>query len=149
MSTDPFWTTTPLAEMSEEQWESLCDGCARCCLHKLQDAHTEKVYYTDIACRLLDEKSCRCTRYGERQRLVEECVVIRPENLGELQWLPDTCAYRLLAEGKPLYPWHPLVSGDPASVHLADISVRECTVSEDAVHEDDYEDHIIRWVAAD
>lgn len=149
MSADPFWTTTPLAEMSEEQWESLCDGCARCCLHKLQDAHTEKVYYTDIACRLLDEKSCRCTRYGERQRLVEECVVIRPENLGELQWLPDTCAYRLLAEGKPLYPWHPLVSGDPASVHLADISVRECTVSEDTVHEDDYEDHIIRWVAAD
>lgn len=97
MHADPFWTTTPLAEMSEEQWESLCDGCARCCLHKLQDAHTEKIYYTNIACRLLDSQSCRCTRYGERERLVEECVVIRPENLGELQWLPDTCAYRLVA----------------------------------------------------
>ncbi len=149
MNADPFWETTPLEKMSTEQWESLCDGCARCCLHKLQDAHTEKVYYTDIACRLLDQHRCRCTRYSERERLVEECAVIRPDNIRELDWLPDTCAYRLVAERKPLYPWHPLVSGDLDSVHLADISVRDCTVSEEEVHEDDYEDRIIRWISVD
>lgn len=144
----PFWETTALAEMSQEQWESLCDGCARCCLHKLQNAYTEAIFYTDIACRLLDEERCRCRRYAERQALVPDCVVLTPDQIGDLSWLPDTCAYRLLDEGEPLRPWHPLVSGDPDSVHLAGVSVRGQVVGEMAVDEEDYEDHIIRWVEA-
>jgi uncharacterized cysteine cluster protein YcgN (CxxCxxCC family) len=135
--------------MSTEQWESLCDGCARCCLHKLQDAHTEKIYYTNVACRLLDPQRCRCTQYERRQTLIPDCVVLTPDGLGDLTWLPDTCAYRLLSENRPLPAWHPLVSGDPESVHLADISVRGFTVSEDEVDDEDFEDHIIRWIEVD
>jgi uncharacterized cysteine cluster protein YcgN (CxxCxxCC family) len=150
MKSLPFWESTPLAEMSKAQWESLCDGCARCCLHKLQDAHTERIYYTDVHCRLLDEQTCRCTDYPGRQQQVPDCVVLTPEELDEhLPWLPDTCAYRLLAEGKPLPPWHHLVSGDPDTVHLADVSVRGAVVSEADVEEDDLEEHIIRWVSID
>jgi len=135
--------------MTSAQWEALCDGCARCCLHKLQDAYTERIYYTDVACRLLDQQQCRCTSYARRRELVPDCVVLTPENLGKLGWLPDTCAYRLLDEGKPLPAWHPLVSGDRDTVHLADISVRGCVVSEDLVDEDDLEDRIIDWIVVD
>ena len=142
----PFWATTPLREMSEAQWESLCDGCARCCLHKLEDADTGEVHYTSVACRLLDARSCRCRHYADRQRRVPDCVVLSPGDTGQLDWLPDTCAYRILDEGRPLPDWHPLVSGDPESVHRAGISVRGRTVPETHVHEDDYEDMIVSWV---
>lgn len=138
-----------MRDMTREQWESLCDGCARCCLHKLQDAHSGKVFYTDVACRLLDEEHCRCTRYAERAALVPDCVVLTPEQIDELAWLPDSCAYRLLAEGKPLRSWHPLISGDPHSVHLADVSVRGSVVKEIDVPEEDLEDHVIRWVSVE
>jgi uncharacterized cysteine cluster protein YcgN (CxxCxxCC family) len=149
MDKQPFWETTALGDMTREQWESLCDGCARCCLHKLQDAYSGKIFYTDVACRLLDQGLCRCRRYAEREALVPDCVVLTPDQIGSLGWLPDTCAYRLLDEGKPLRPWHPLISGDPQSVHLADVSVRGWVVSEDEVHEDDLEDHIIHWVSVE
>jgi uncharacterized cysteine cluster protein YcgN (CxxCxxCC family) len=138
-----FWETTALAEMTPAQWESLCDGCAQCCLHKLEDAYSGRLFYTSVACRLLDAGDCRCTRYAERAELVPDCVVLSPANIGDLAWLPETCAYRLLDEGRALPPWHPLLSGDPDSVHDAGVSVRGRVVSEEHVHLDDIERFII------
>jgi len=146
MEEKPFWERKTLGEMSRAEWESLCDGCARCCLHKLEDADTGEIFYTSVACRLLSDRSCRCTRYAERKKLVPDCVVLTPAHAGDLDWLPETCAYRLVDEGRPLFEWHPLISGDPQSVHRAGISVRGRTVAEDAVHEDDIENFIVDWV---
>ena len=128
--TEPFWQTKSLTDMSKAEWESLCDGCGKCCLHKLQDADTDEIFPTDVACRLLDLSSCQCTDYPSRKVKVPDCVQLSPETAGSLPWLPPTCAYRLLAEDKPLPDWHPLVSGDPESVHMAGISVRGRAVSE-------------------
>jgi hypothetical protein len=141
----PFWQTTALADMDRSQWESLCDGCARCCLHKLEDEDTGEVHYTAVVCQYLDN-GCRCTDYESRHTLVPDCVVLTPALAESFEWLPTTCAYRLLAEGKDLPAWHPLVSGDPDSVHAAGISVRGKTVSETFVHPADFESHIIKWV---
>jgi len=127
---EPFWKRKTLEEMSRPEWESLCDGCARCCLIKLQDADTDVVSYTDVACKLLDTDSCRCTKYAARSKLVPDCITLTPENLRELSWMPSTCAYRLIAEGQDLYWWHPLVSGDPETVHLAGVSVRNRCIPE-------------------
>lgn len=126
----PFWRRKRLWEMTSEEWESLCDGCGKCCLHKLEDADTGDIHQTNVACRLLDLNACRCTRYDDRKRLVPDCVVLTPDNIDALGWMPSTCAYRLLAEGKDLARWHPLVSGDPDSVHAAGISVRGRVISE-------------------
>jgi len=126
----PFWKRKRLEEMTEAEWESLCDGCGKCCLHKLEDSETGEVAYTAVACRLLDIHATRCSRYAERRRLVPDCTVLTAETVRSLPWLPKSCAYRLLAEGKDLEDWHPLVSGDPESVHRAGISVRGRVVSE-------------------
>ena len=139
----PFWKTKHLAEMSRTEWESLCDGCARCCLHKLEDEDTGEILQTNVCCRLLDTASCGCTKYIERQRLVPDCLVLTPENVAGLNWMPRTCAYRLLSEGKDLEWWHPLVSGDPDSVHKAGISVRGKVVSEREA--DDLFQHLVDW----
>jgi len=147
MTDRDFWKTVPLAEMTPAQWESLCDGCGRCCLHKLQDAYSGAIYHTAVACRLLDQNSCRCRNYADRQALVDDCLVLASSNLGELGWLPDTCAYRLLDEGQALPDWHPLVSGDPNSVHRAGISVRGRVISEEGVHEEQFEDMVVDWIA--
>jgi hypothetical protein len=141
-----FWTDTPLGEMTRAQWESLCDGCGRCCLHKLQDEDSGATFYTNVACRLLDVDRCRCTRYRDRHRWVADCVRLTRGNLAMLEWMPSTCAYRLLYEGKPLPRWHPLVSGDPESVHRAGISVRGKVVDERAVDPGDLHEHVIEWV---
>ncbi len=130
MAEAPFWKTKPLAEMSTKEWESLCDGCAKCCLHKLSDGDDGQVFYTLVACRLLDLSHCTCSRYPDRQRLVPDCVVLTPENVTEIAWLPSTCAYRLVAEGRDLAWWHPLVSGDPSTVHQAGESIGGRAVSE-------------------
>jgi uncharacterized cysteine cluster protein YcgN (CxxCxxCC family) len=142
----PFWRRLTLAEMSTEQWESLCDGCARCCLIKLEDEDSGDVAYTRVACRLLDQDQCRCTRYPERHRLVPDCVHLGPEEASAFHWLPLSCAYRTLAEGRDLADWHPLVSGDADSVHAAGISIRGRILSEEAVHPDGLDEHIVRWV---
>lgn len=141
----PFWRRKMLAEMTQEEWESLCDGCGKCCLLKLEEVTTGEVSYTEVACRLLDLGSCRCTRYSMRKQLVSECAHLSPETVATFSWLPSTCAYRLISEGEDLPWWHPLVSGDPETVHQAGISVRGRVIPEKQVDEDDLEDHIVTW----
>lgn len=142
----PFWETTPLAEMSRQQWESLCDGCALCCLQKLEDEDSGEVFYTDVHCRYMDTNDCSCTVYQKRQEYVPHCVWLTPQQAHEFHWLPETCAYRLVAEGKPLHDWHPLITGNAESVHAAGISLRGKGVADNLVKEEDWEDHII-WKA--
>ena len=139
-----FWETVPLTKMRPADWEALCDGCGKCCLNKLEDADTGEVAFTRVACRLLDGDTCRCGNYAIRKQIVPECVVLTPKSLDAIAyWMPATCAYRLLHEGRPLPDWHPLLTGDPESVHAAGMSVRGWTVPEYEVDEDEWEDHII------
>jgi uncharacterized cysteine cluster protein YcgN (CxxCxxCC family) len=132
--------------MSKPEWESLCDGCARCCLHKLEDEDTDEVYYTDIHCRYMDKNDCSCTVYQTRNEKVPECIWLTPEQAHSFHWLPDTCAYRLVAEGKPLYDWHPLISGDPDSVHKSGISLQGKGIPDDKIPEEEWQSRII-WKA--
>jgi uncharacterized cysteine cluster protein YcgN (CxxCxxCC family) len=140
-----FWEQKTLAELNPQEWESLCDGCAKCCLHKLEDEDSGEVFYTKVVCRYMDEQ-CRCTEYQQRNVLVPNCVWLKPEDVAEFHWLPQTCAYRLVAEGKPLPDWHHLISGDSNTVHESGISIKGRALSEDYVHPDGFEEHIIHWV---
>lgn len=142
MSELPFWKRKSLAEMSREEWESLCDGCGRCCLHKIEDIDTGRLYFTSVVCHLFDQERCRCTHYAERSTLVPDCLVLSMDNLAEINFLPETCAYRLLNEGHDLPDWHPLVTGDPHDIHRAGISVRGKVISEEYVHPDDLVNYI-------
>lgn len=142
MTAEPFWQTKSLGDMTREEWESLCDGCGRCCLNKLEDEDTGAFIYTRAACKLLDLETCRCTDYPNRAAKVPDCVTLTPENVSTLGWLPKSCAYRLLDEGKPLPWWHPLVSGDPETVIAAGISVKDEAYSELGLTVDDLVDHV-------
>ena len=141
MSARPFWETVPLDRMSRTQWESLCDGCGKCCVHKLEDDETGELFPTNVACRLLDPRTALCKDYPNRKAHVPECVRLTPAKLETIDWLPSSCGYLRVHRGQGLADWHPLVSGDPQSVHRAGISVRGKTVSEDDVG--DLENHII------
>ena len=141
-----FWEEKTLTEMTKQEWESLCDGCAKCCLIKLEDIDTAKVYYSKVVCKLMDQNTCQCTNYQERSTIVSDCVWLTPKDIDQFHWLPSTCAYRLLAEGKSLEWWHPLISGDPATVHEAGVSIRGRCISEEHVHPNGYEEHLITWV---
>ncbi|NDU99931.1 YcgN family cysteine cluster protein [Pseudoroseicyclus tamaricis] len=139
-----FWRHYRLNRLTVAEWEALCDGCGKCCLNKLEDAETGEVELTRISCRLLDTGTCRCSHYETRHAYVPECISLTPKSLQKhLYWLPATCAYRLVHEGRDLYDWHHLKSGSPTSVHEAGISIAGQAVSEETVDEEDWEDHII------
>ena len=139
-----FWKHKPLKSLTSEEWEALCDGCGKCCLNKLEDEDTGEVALTRIACRLLDDQSCKCGQYPIRHQFIPDCIVLKPSNIDEnAYWMPKTCAYRLLWSGQPLFDWHPLISGNPETVHTANISVRGMILSEFDINEEDWEDHII------
>lgn len=140
----PFWKTKQLKDLSLSEWESLCDGCGQCCLHKLEDADTSAIAMTDVACELLDTHTCRCKDYSNRKKIVPDCVQLTPSTVTKLPWLPETCAYLLVANGDDLPNWHPLISGSAESVHKAGISVQDKVISETLV--DDLEDHVTRWL---
>ena len=139
----PWWTTKTLEQMTPEEWESLCDRCGRCCLHKLEDEDTNEVYYTSVACTLLDTNNCQCRNYSNRKQIVPECTILAIKDIAHFHWLVPTCAYRLISEGRPLFDWHPLVSGSSESVHQAGISVRGWAQSENDVAGEDLRDYII------
>ncbi|MFK7879273.1 YcgN family cysteine cluster protein [Roseobacter sp.] len=141
---DRFWERKPLAKMTRKEWESLCDGCGKCCLNKLEDEDSGSVALTRIACRLLDDSTCRCAHYDNRHQFVPDCIVLKPDNLDtHAYWMPDTCAYRLLWQGDALPDWHPLISGTAQSVHDAGVSVQGWTLSEFDIPEEEWEEHII------
>jgi hypothetical protein len=141
--TKPFWMAKQLEELDEAEWEALCDGCGRCCLNKLEDDESGEIHLTRLACRLLDLSTCRCVDYANRKERVPECVKIDAQAVRTVRWLPSTCAYRMVAEGRPLAWWHPLVSGTPQTVHDAGISVRGLARSEKGVKIDNYWKYII------
>lgn len=141
----PFWKAKPLERMTPHEWESLCDGCAKCCLSKLEDEDTGAIYWTSVGCRLLDCEACRCRDYPHRLKVVEDCVGLTPENVRTIEWLPRTCAYRLVAEGRELYWWHHLVSGSRETVHEAGMSVRGrvTALETELPAPEDYFDHML------
>lgn len=141
-----FWEKKSLQEMSVQEWESLCDGCAKCCVHKLEDDETQEVFYTNVACDYLNTKTCRCKDYSARKKWVPECVSLRPDDIKAFSWLPSSCAYRLIFEGKSLPSWHPLITGSRSAMHAQGHSVRNKVIPESFVHPDAFESHIVRWI---
>jgi len=143
-SSDRYWETTPLSVMDPGQWESLCDGCGKCCLEKFEEEETRHIVYTNVACKLLDHDTCRCMNYARRSSLVHDCIELSPTTVEDPYWLPSTCAYRLVCEGKALPDWHPLISGNPDSVRWAGHSVAGRVIAEEnagpLIH------HLIEWV---
>ncbi len=144
MSDDAFWVTKKPASFTRGEWESLCDGCGKCCLHKYEDIDSGRVHYTSVSCRYLDTQSCRCTDYSNRAKNVPDCVTLTPKDLEDPYWLPSSCAYKLVAENKPLPDWHPLVSKNPLSTYISGNSVSGRVISETVA--DDPEDHYIDWI---
>lgn len=140
----PFWEVKSLAEMSHAEWESLCDGCGQCCLVKLEDIDSGSLYVTNVSCRLLDTQTCRCSDYAHRQQCVENCLVLAPGQVELVTQLPQSCAYRCLAEQRPLPDWHPLVCGDRNAVHQQGVSVRDYAISEEYIHPGQLELHIMQ-----
>jgi uncharacterized cysteine cluster protein YcgN (CxxCxxCC family) len=145
MKSAPFWKSKKLTELNREEWESLCDGCGKCCLNKLEDEETGEIFFTSVVCDLIDLKTCRCTQYADRTRLVKDCVDIKSEAFVQYDWLPSTCAYRLVAEGRDLPSWHPLISGRSASVHQAGVSIRSYAIRES--ESSDLMEHLIEWLS--
>lgn len=141
-----FWTRYALAELNHAEWEALCDGCGKCCLIKLEDEDTQEIAYTKVACKLLDCRTGHCSNYTARKEFVPDCIQLTPEKLAQIRWLPSSCAYRRLAEGKSLPSWHYLISGSHESILSARKSAAGRCISESEVHEDEIEDYIVRWV---
>ena len=138
-----FWERLPLEELNETEWEALCDGCGLCCLVKLEDEDSGRIYFSNLTCALLDGDACRCSDYQNRFSKMPDCRAITPQSLREIEWLPPSCAYRLREQGRLLFSWHPLISGNRESVHEAGISTRGWTISEEGIEFDDYEDYIV------
>lgn len=140
-----FWEEKPLNEMTQQEWESLCDGCGKCCLIKLEDEDTGRIHYTDVACKLLDCDTCRCKDYPNRTKHVPDCVILTPQGAKDLHWLPSTCAYRLVEQGDPLPDWHHLICGDSDMVHKAGMSVRDRVLEEEEVPEEFLPERMVTW----
>lgn len=145
MESKPFWKQKPLHRMSDEEWESLCDGCGKCCLFKLKKNKAEKVQYTSVSCRFLCPRTCRCTSYKKRKKLVPTCMILTPARVEEFSWLPKTCAYRLVYEGKDLPHWHHLVSGDPGMIHRLGVSVKGKVISEKQINLLQLYRYVVNW----
>ncbi len=145
MPADRFWKEKSLDQMNQQEWESLCDGCGLCCLLKIEDVDSGELFYTNVVCKYHDNEHCCCTRYRDRSALVPDCIKVTPDVARTEKWLPSSCAYRLLAESKPLFDWHPLISGDPDSVQQAGISIRDRVISEKFVHHDELPEHLVHW----
>lgn len=145
MSRLPFWKTKKLDQMTRKEWESLCDGCAKCCIVKFEDEETGALAYTNLHCKLLDGSTCQCSDYRNRKKYVPDCVKLTPESVASVDWLPDSCAYRLVQDGKDLPDWHHLVCGDRERIHEEGHSVRGRTISEEGISEEDQEGYIIDW----
>lgn len=145
MDGTPFWQQKHLNELTPEEWELLCDGCGRCCLIKLEDEDTGEIVHTRVACLLLNTRTCRCSQYEQRHEQVPDCVQLTPEGAESLNWLPETCAYRMIARGQDLEWWHPLISGTPDAVHAAGISIRRYAISEKRVKNGNFERFLLKW----
>ncbi len=141
----PFWQVKSLDEMSDVEWESLCDGCGRCCMNKLEDEDTGEVVFTRVSCKMLNTATCRCSDYANRFQHVPDCMSVRPLNEQKLSWLPPSCAYRLISEGKPLEKWHPLVSGSSETVFEAGITMQHLCINETSVAFEELIHHVIFW----
>jgi uncharacterized cysteine cluster protein YcgN (CxxCxxCC family) len=142
---ESFWKSKGLREMTRAEWELLCDGCGKCCLQKLQDEKTGAVDYTNVCCRLFSPATCRCTSYHDRHLRVPTCMILTPPRVEAFDWLPETCAYRLLSKGKDLPYWHHLVSGDPNLIHRLDLSAKGKVISEKHIHPLQISRHIVQW----
>lgn len=140
---DSFWQTIPFKELSTSQWESLCDGCAQCCAHKMQDEETDEIFFTNIVCQYLDQGKCQCTVYSDRHDYVPDCIKITPKNAKTLSWIPETCAYKRVANGKDLPEWHPLKTGNKESTQQANMNIQNKVISESDINMDDLEDFIV------
>jgi len=141
----PYWKTKNMAEMSQEEWENLCDGCGKCCCIRLEDEETEDIYITDVVCKLFDPNTCQCTDYKNRSKKVPDCVTLTPRNVDKLHWMPRTCAYRLVAEGKDLPDHHHLISGNRNTIHEVGMSVQDAVVSELLVDEEELHHRLVIW----
>lgn len=144
---EKFWEKKSLSEMTNTEWESLCDGCGKCCLNKIIDDDTEELHFTNVACYLLHTKSCQCRKYKQRFQLVPECVKVSIDEPDQFAWLPASCAYRRLSEGKTLPDWHPLLTGSQSAMHKGGHSVRGKIVSEAQIDPENLEDYIVLWPA--
>lgn len=141
-----FWEIKTLSEMTATEWESLCDGCGRCCLNKLEDEDSGEIYFTNVACKLLDLEQCRCSDYANRKISMPDCMILSVDNHAALEVMPSTCAYRLLELGKPLPEWHPLITGNKESVIAAGMTVSGKVVSEEHIHYEQLPEHLINWI---
>jgi len=138
-----FWENTPLDKLDAKQWESICDGCAQCCAHKLQNNETEEIFLTNVVCQYLDSDKCQCRVYEERNNFVPDCIQVTANNAKALTWMPDTCGYKLLAQGKSLPDWHPLITGDALSTQKANMTVQQKVICEKDINIDDLEDYLV------
>ncbi|MAV62928.1 MAG: YcgN family cysteine cluster protein [Alphaproteobacteria bacterium] len=138
-----FWETKSLNQMTKVEWESLCDGCGKCCLHKLEDIDTGEISVSNVSCSFLDQTSCKCKDYKNRNENVPDCIQLDLKNLKKLDWLPSTCAYRLIDEGESLHDWHHLISGSSETIHERGMSVRDCSVNESSLK--NVEEYILEW----
>ncbi len=145
LQSEAFWKTKNMAELSRDEWESLCDGCGKCCCIRLEDEDTAAIYITDVACKLFDSEQCQCSDYPNRSKKVPDCVTLTPGNVAQLHWMPQTCAYRLVANGEDLPEYHHLVSGSRQTIHDAGMSVQEAVYSESDIDPDDIPNHIVIW----